>query len=130
MHNHYISIQSMRAGWTMIELVFIIVIMGILAAGAIPKFTAIRDDALLSKDVSNMSNCILDLGTQYVATGIELAHIDSSSCDQVTCYIQEINVSSMRVDLNTSAPGYCDDILNVGQHLIGTYEFAGTTIVR
>ncbi|WP_292654651.1 type II secretion system protein [Nitratifractor sp.] len=38
-----------RSGFTMIELVFVIVVVGILSAIAIPKFAATRDDAIITK---------------------------------------------------------------------------------
>jgi prepilin-type N-terminal cleavage/methylation domain-containing protein len=58
-----------RSGFTMIELIFVIVILGILAAVAIPKLAATRDDALVSKEVTNLSTKISDLGAQYTAKG-------------------------------------------------------------
>jgi len=39
----------MRKAFTMIELVFVIVVVGILAGIAIPKFAATRDDAIIAK---------------------------------------------------------------------------------
>ena len=42
-------VNNMRRGFTMIELVFVIVIIGILAAVALPRFTGISDDAHVSK---------------------------------------------------------------------------------
>jgi general secretion pathway protein G len=39
----------MRKAFSMVELVFVIVVIGILAAVAIPKLTATRDDAQISK---------------------------------------------------------------------------------
>ena len=38
-----------RRAFTMIELVFVIVVLGILAAIAVPKFSATRDDAEIAK---------------------------------------------------------------------------------
>ncbi|MCX6073959.1 MAG: prepilin-type N-terminal cleavage/methylation domain-containing protein [Campylobacterales bacterium] len=44
-----------RTAFTMIELVFVIVILGILAAVAIPKFAATRDDAQIAKGRSDVA---------------------------------------------------------------------------
>ena len=52
----------------MIELIFVIIIIGILAAIAIPKLAATRDDAKLSTDISNMNICIRDMDAIYTAT--------------------------------------------------------------
>ena len=44
-----------RTAFTMIELVFVIVVLGILAAIAIPRFAATRDDAHLAKGRSDVA---------------------------------------------------------------------------
>lgn len=44
-----------RNAFTMIELVFVIVVLGILAAVAIPRFAATRDDAQISKGRSDVA---------------------------------------------------------------------------
>ena len=120
----------MRAGWTFIELILIIVIIGILAAIAIKKLAVTRDDAKLSADVSNMAVCIKDMGNIYTATATPLNDINSTACDRVVCYTMDINKTHIVVDINTTAPLFCNDLQNVGGHLLGTYQFVGSAINR
>lgn len=44
-----------RLGFTMIELIFVIVVLGILAAIAVPRLSATRDDAQIAKGRSDVS---------------------------------------------------------------------------
>lgn len=53
---------SNRKAFTMIELVFVIVVLGILAAIAVPKFSATKTDAQISKgraDISSIRSAIV-----------------------------------------------------------------------
>ena len=59
----------MRKGFTMIELIFVIVILGILAAVAIPRLNATRDDAEISKGASNLATLMSDLSGYYTSKG-------------------------------------------------------------
>ena len=127
-----ISTQPMRKGWTVIELIFIIIIIGILAALAIPKLAATRDDAKLSITVHNMGVCINDIGSHYAATGKDYNETDHpASCDvkNTECYhIDYLGNGEINVTTLPNIETFCSDIDNVGEHLAQHYQFGGTRI--
>ena len=53
----------------MIELIFVIVILGILASVAVPRLAGTKADAEESAAVANLRTLVSDLNTYYVATG-------------------------------------------------------------
>ena len=59
----------MKKGFTMIELIFVIVILGILASVAVPRLAGTKADAEESAAVANLRTLVSDLNTYYVATG-------------------------------------------------------------
>ncbi len=119
-----------KSAFTMIELIFVILVIGILASIAIPKMNAVRGDAQLAKDVSNMAICIRDAGNQYTATGINLDANDSQVCSSVVCFTitYDTNETNFTVSANPNGAPYCQDIATVGEHLIGEHKFRGKGI--
>ncbi len=53
-----------RNAFTMMELIFVIVVIGILSAVALPKFTATRDDAIISKARTTVASVRTSLTTE------------------------------------------------------------------
>ena len=59
----------MKKGFTMIELIFVIVILGILASVAIPRLAGTRDDAEISSALANLRTLVSDANVYYVTKG-------------------------------------------------------------
>jgi len=68
----------MKQAFTMIELIFVIVIIGILASVAIPKLAATRDDAKISEIILNARIALRDMSAFHVSQGNDVWNDDSN----------------------------------------------------
>ena len=95
----------MKKGFTMIELIFVIVILGILASVAIPRLAGTRTDAEISALVANIRTLISDAAAYYAVkgdfTGAKWGDITNVSIRQ--------GDSRKPVQANTAVIGGADD---------------------
>lgn len=68
----------MKKAFTILELVFVVIILGILAAIALPKFSSSKDEAEISKSLNNLRTLINDVSIYTLKNGA-LANMNAMS---------------------------------------------------
>jgi len=115
----------MKNGFTMIELIFVILILGLLSAVALPKLMATKDDANLVKEVANVKQVIQNANAEYLSQG-SFSSYPSSDCFSFTT-TTDGNFTVSYINANTSL---CKAVASskLSKDINSTYQMGGTKI--
>ena len=99
----------MKKGFTMIELIFVIVILGILASVAIPRLAATRTDAEISAAVANIRTLISDAAAYYAVKGEFDSTVKWRDITNVPLYYLDVPITSSDQAVKAVYLGVADD---------------------
>ena len=111
--------------FTMIELIFVIVILGILSAVAIPKLMATKDDAYIVKEVANAKQVMQNANSEYISQG-SFSSYPSTKCYSFTG-ASDGNFTVAKINLSTDL---CTQLFasSLSNGIDGSYQFGGTKV--
>ena len=113
---------AMKKGFTMIELIFVIVILGILASVAIPRLAATRTDAHISAAVANLRTLVNDINSYYAVKGEFADGASGVKWNEIT----NVPIEANHKNTNNLAVGGAGYLLVDGQRCIEVSIHNGT----
>lgn len=124
----------MKKAFTMIELIFVIVIIGIMASIAIPKLTATRDDAEVSAMASAVANAANEIAAKAVSSGVPSSDLEAMSNIVKGMIAQNnatLNSGVLSIKMNTVSDCLKLTVVSSSQdmNLTLTYGNAGTDAI-
>ncbi len=117
-----------KSAFTMVELIFVIVILGILASVALPKLSATKNDSIAARLAVELGDCIEMAFGAY--TKVAIFDVNSSSCDDVTvqnpCFIINVNNSNGIMKVQHVAGSSIRSICKKTQDLVEVNELSSS----
>jgi len=118
-----------KKAFTMVELIFVIVILGILASVAIPKLAATRDDAMVVRLQANLKTVIKEIMTTVLAQGgADESLTEISSMLNTMVKSGDATISNDIVNIKSGAQNNCIVLdVNVSRDVVIDIDYTATT---